>query len=318
MRRSLIPVAVAVAMAVPATAGAAVPHTVQPGETLWTIASASNLTNRALAAYNGLPEEGHVILGSTIMVPSPAEAAAAMAAAGMTPTNPGPAGGPAPAATPSTPAAATQAPQPLGGYTVRWGDTLSGLAAVARVPMEQIAAANGLDPLAPLLAGTVVKLPTGSPTPPRAAEPAPETKVVPAAGPQATPGRASAEQVASIASQHGVPGSLAAAIAWQESGFNNAMISSANARGVMQIMPGTWDWIQNTMATGPLDPNSVEDNIKAGSLYLNHLLRETGGDQAAAAAAYYQGLGALRSRGMFDDTQRYVANVQALQSRFGG
>ena len=322
MRRSLVPLAVAAAMAVPATAGAAVPHTVQPGETLWTIASASNLTNRALAAYNGLPEEGHVILGSTIMVPSPAEAAAAMAAAGMTPTNPGTATAPAttPAAAPAAPAPAptTSAPQPLGGYTVRWGDTLSGLAAVARVPMEQIAAANGLDPSAPLLAGTVLKLPTGSPTPPRAAEPAPATTVIPPAGPQPSPGRASADQVASIANAHGVPGSLAAAIAWQESGFNNAMVSSANARGVMQIMPGTWDWIQQNIAAGPLDPNSVEDNIKAGSLYLNHLLRETGGDQAAAAAAYYQGLGALRSRGMFDDTKQYVANVQALQSRFGG
>src|SRR3954452_13068617 len=75
--------------ALPSTAGAAVAHTVVPGETIWTIASASNLTNRALAAYNHLDPEGNVVLGSTIMVPSPAEAAAAMAAAGMTPTNPG-------------------------------------------------------------------------------------------------------------------------------------------------------------------------------------------------------------------------------------
>jgi len=26
----------------------------------------------------------------------------------------------------------------------------------------------------------------------------------------------------------------------------------------------------------------------------------------------------VQSRGMYDDTQRYVANVQALRSRFGG
>jgi hypothetical protein len=26
----------------------------------------------------------------------------------------------------------------------------------------------------------------------------------------------------------------------------------------------------------------------------------------------------VQSRGMFDDTRRYVANVQALRSRFGG
>src|SRR3954451_20066793 len=85
----IAPLTVALAAAaIPSTAGAAVAHTVVPGETMWTIASASNLTTRALAAFNGLPAEGNVILGSTIMVPSPSEAAAAMAAAGLTPTNP--------------------------------------------------------------------------------------------------------------------------------------------------------------------------------------------------------------------------------------
>jgi soluble lytic murein transglycosylase-like protein len=315
MRRSLVCLAATAAVLFPATAGAAVPHTVQPGDTLWTIASASNLTNRALAAFNGLPEEGNVVLGSTVMVPSPAEAAAAMAKAGLLPAPTGPAAPAAPA--PAAPAAAPAAPQPLGGYTVRWGDTLSGLAAVANVPLEQIAAANGLDPAGTLLAGTVLKLPTGAPAPPRASQPAPPP-VVAAAAPQPTPGRTSADEVRAIAAAQGVPASLATAIAWQESGFNNGMVSAANARGVMQIMPGTWTWIQQNLSSTPLNPASVADNVKAGSLYLNHLLRETGGDQAAAAAAYYQGLGSLRSRGMFDDTRQYVANVQALQSRFGG
>ena len=39
-----------------APAGAAVPHTVQPGETLWSIAAANNLTTRTVAAFNGLSE----------------------------------------------------------------------------------------------------------------------------------------------------------------------------------------------------------------------------------------------------------------------
>ncbi|MGI8623162.1 MAG: LysM peptidoglycan-binding domain-containing protein, partial [Solirubrobacteraceae bacterium] len=160
MRRSIAPLAATLAVAFTANAGAAVPHTVAPGETMWTIASASNLTNRALAAYNHLSGEGNVVLGSTIMIPAPSEAAAAMAAAGMTPTNPGSAGSiptstPAgstgstptstPAAAPATQPASSSAPAPLGGYTVRWGDTLSGLAAVARVPAAQIAAMNGLE-----------------------------------------------------------------------------------------------------------------------------------------------------------------------------
>jgi soluble lytic murein transglycosylase-like protein len=124
--------------------------------------------------------------------------------------------------------------------------------------------------------------------------------------------------IQSIAAQYGVPGSLAAALAWQESGFNNNMVSGANARGVMQVMPGTWNWIQQNLAQRQLDPNSATDNIHAGVMYLGRLLRETGGDQASAIAGYYQGLGSVRSRGMFDDTKRYVANVQALESRFGG
>ena len=50
----------------------------------------------------------------------------------------------------------------------------------------------------------------------------------------------------------------------------------------------------------------------------SHLLDQTGGDESSAIAGYYQGISSVQNRGMFDDTQRYVANVQALRSRFGG
>ena len=175
-----------------------------------------------------------------------------------------------------------------------------------------IAAMNGLDPAGVLLAGTVLKLPTGAPAPARAAEPAPAQKIVPVAAPEPTATRLGAGDVQSVAAQHGVSPSLATAIAWQESGFNNGMVSSANARGVMQVMPGTWNYVQQNLANRTLDPNSAHDNVTAGVLYLKSLLNQTGGDESAAIAAYYQGLGALRSRGVFDDTKQYVANVQAL------
>ena len=106
-----------------------------------------------------------------------------------------------------------------------------------------------------------------------------------------------------MAALHGVSPSLAAAIAWQESGFNNAMVSSANARGVMQVMPGTWSYVQDNLADRALDPNSATDNVHAGVLYLKRLLNETGGDESAAIAGYYQGLASVRSRGMYDDTR---------------
>jgi soluble lytic murein transglycosylase-like protein len=121
-----------------------------------------------------------------------------------------------------------------------------------------------------------------------------------------------------VASRNGVPAALASAVAWQESGFNNAMVSSANARGVMQVMPGTWTWVQENLAKRQLDPASPIDNVGAGVLYLGRMLAETGGDHALAAAGYYQGLASVRRIGMLPETQRYVANVLALRSRFGG
>jgi len=181
-----------------------------------------------------------------------------------------------------------------------------------------MAAMNGIDAAAPLLVGTVLKLPSGAPAPPQASTPEPAQTVVPQADPVPTAARVGAADVQSVASLYGVSPSLAAAIAWQESGFNNAMVSSANARGVMQVMPGTWSYVQDNLADRALDPNSATDNVHAGVLYLKRLLADTGGDESAAIAGYYQGLSSVRSRGMYDDTKQYVANVQALRARFGG
>jgi LysM repeat protein len=359
--RRLIGSTLLAALALAAPASADVAHTVQPGETLWSIAAANNLTTRAVAAYNGLSEDAQVVLGSTIRVPTVAEGAAALSGAGAAGSSSGAAGsgggyvvqqgdtlsgiaaangtsvsalaaangldpsglliaGRSLSVTGGTSAPAASsggAPHVQGAYTVRPGDTLSGLAAGAGVSMSDMAAMNGLDPDGVLVAGTVIKLPGGAPAPTRAAEPAP-APVVPAANPAPTAARLGAADVQAVAAQYGVSPSLAAAIAWQESGFNNAMVSAANARGVMQVMPGTWDYVQQNLAQRQLDPNSATDNVHAGVLYLKRLLDETGGDENAAIAGYYQGLKSVRERGLYDDTSRYVANVQALRGRFGG
>src|SRR5215204_5182505 len=61
-----------------APASAAVPHTVQPGETLWSIAAANNLHTNAVATFNGLSPDSNVIVGSTINVPTDDEALVAV------------------------------------------------------------------------------------------------------------------------------------------------------------------------------------------------------------------------------------------------
>jgi LysM repeat protein len=269
---------------------------VQAGDTLSDIAARNGVSLSALAGANGLKTDSWVIQGTSLHIP----------AAGSAPV--------AQAATPSS--TQSSAPEAMGAYKVRPGDTLSGLAAAARVPAAQMAYMNGLDANAQLVAGTVIKLPTGASI--ATSTPAPARTIVPQAAPIASPGRLSAAQVGTVAAQQGVPSSLASAIAWQESGFNNAMVSPANARGIMQVMPGTWSWVQSNLSATRLDPSSPTDNVKAGSLYLAHLLRETNGDPSMATAAYYQGLDSVRRIGMLPETRRYVANVLALRARFGG
>lgn len=305
-RLLLAPAALAaVLLSSAAPANAAVPHTVEPGETLWSIAAASNFTTRTLAAYNGLPESANVVIGSTIQIPSEAEGAAALGAVSAPATAPAP---------------SSSSPPAAGSYTAQPGDTLSGIAARSGVSTGQVAFMNGIDPSAPLLVGTVLKLPTGAPGTPESSSPTqpPAAPRVPDAEPYPTPGHVTSGEVASIASAHGVPPSLATAVAYQESGFNNGLVSSANARGVMQVLPGTWNWIQDSLASRRLDPSSPTENVYAGVLFLRQLLNDTGGDEAKAIASYYQGLSSVQQNGMLPETEQYVASVQAHRARFGG
>ena len=264
-------------------------HLVLVGETLSGIAAANGLSTGSLAAANGMSPESFVIAGTRLRIPAPGVG--------------------------TTTAGATTTATPIGGYRVRLGDTLGKIAAEHGVGMSTLASANGLDPANVLLAGSFLRLPAPGSAPSTTAA-APVTSA--GSTPIATGGRMTSDQIASIAAQHGVPGSLAAAIAWQESGFNNSMVSVANARGIMQVLPSTWDYVESSLANGQLDPSSPTDNVRAGSLLLGQLLRDTGGDPAMAAAAYYQGLGSVRRIGLLPETQKYVANVMALRSRFGG
>jgi LysM repeat protein len=291
LRRSVLGAALAaqVALLAPAPAGAFVPHTVQPGETLWSIAAASNFTTRALAAANGLPETAQVVTGRTIQIPSVPQAAAALQS--------------------GAPAAASSGAPAGGGYVVRLGDTLSTIAARSGTSVSSLATMNGLDPSGILIAGATLRLPAGS-----AAAAAP--RAVDAA-PQTTNERVSPQLVGQLAATHRVPASLAEAVAAQESGFNNALVSSADARGVMQILPSTWDYVERSIAGRQLDPASAYENVHAGVMYLGRLLQDTG-NVFTATAAYYQGEASVRRIGMLPGTRRYVAGVMAQRVRFGG
>ncbi|MGH2889969.1 MAG: lytic transglycosylase [Solirubrobacteraceae bacterium] len=293
------------ALVVPGTALADFVHVVGPGESLSSIAATDGLTVDELAAANGLPLSAQLIAGSQLRIP-PQGSTAVVAAGGSS---------------------------PAGSYVVVPGDTLTAIAERAGTSVAQLAADNAIDPSALLPAGSVLRLPgsgaatandvatadadgvsaDGQPVG-SAAEGDPSEPPYPT-GETVTPG-----QVAAIAAADGVPPALAEAVADQESGFNNSVVSGADARGVMQILPGTWQWIQQALAPGgpSLAPTSALDNVRGGVLLLRSLLQSTGGDPAMAAAGYFQGLSSVRRNGVYPSTQRYVDNVMALLQRFGG
>jgi LysM repeat protein len=129
-------------------AKAAVPHVVQPGETLWSIAAANNLTTRTVAVYNGLAEDAAVVTGQTVQVPTVAEGSAALAAVP---------GASEPAA--SEPTASEPVPASGGGHAVQSGESLTSVAAAHGVSAPALAAANGLDADGYLHVGQSLQIP---------------------------------------------------------------------------------------------------------------------------------------------------------------
>lgn len=307
MRFRLLLAAVAAALILPATAAASFVHVVGAGESLSSVAATDGLSVSALAAANGVSPGSQLASGQSLQIPPqgvvvPAPAAVPTATSTGTGTRPGPGG------------SVTE-----GGYLVQAGDTLSAIAAAHGLTIGQLAAANGLDPTGVLVSGTTLSLPAAA-TPVASATPVwTSAASAPAGGAEPTAESVSAGQVGSIAVANGVSPSLAEAISWQESGFNNGLVSSTGATGVMQIEPGTWQWIGRNLASPPpLSAASASDNVRGGVLLLRSLLAQTGGDPSLAAAGYYQGLESVRRHGMYADTQRYVSDVMALRSRFGG
>ena len=110
---------------------------------------------------------------------------------------------------------------------------------------------------------------------------------------------------------YGVDPKLARAVAWMESGFQQDVVSSAGAIGVMQLLPESWQFVDEVLL-GEVTPRTYDGNIRAGVRLLRWQLDNFGGDARLALAAYYQGARAVRERGLFDDTKQYVAVILQL------
>ena len=102
-----------------------------------------------------------------------------------------------------------------------------------------------------------------------------------------------------------VPPELVRAIIRQESNWNQRAISEKNARGLMQLMPGTAArfGVQNSFDTS--------QNVSGGVRYLRDLLAQYHGDIRLAVAAYYAGEHRIHSLQYRNpDVIRYVQDVR--------
>jgi LysM repeat protein len=184
-----------------------------------------------------------------------------------------------------------------GSYVVRPGDSLWGIAARFGVGMHRLARANHLRVHGILLAGITLRVPAGS----APAQSPLDQWSVPAS-------------INAWSAHYGVDASLARAVAWQESGFHTNILSPAGAWGPMQILPGTWTYVEDVLI-GHSVPHTGDGDVRIGVAFLHHLIGAFGGSDARAVAAYYQGERSVRERGMLPETRRYVRNVLALRGR---
>jgi len=272
-------VAPLVVVGVLALGGSASTYVVRPGDTLSAIAGRLGVSVGDLAKANGITDPNRVYAGKTLVVPGSGTVTAQ---------------------------AAPSAPAPARVHTVAAGETLSGIAARYGTTVGAVVWTNHLRDPNHVVVGTKLQIPTIS---------APATGI---------PARlaASPQRLALVpffkrwATANGLDPAFVMAVTWQESGWQNSLVSPAGVIGIGQLLPSTATFVSRDLIGVPLDPRVPEHNIRMTARYLRWLLQRTNGDVDRAVAGYYQGPASVASIGYLPSTVDYIAIVKALRPRF--
>lgn len=298
-RRTL---AVLVVLGAVLTAGSPSIIRVKAGDSLWEIAQRHRTSVDVLKRLNDLPGHGTIYVGNLLKVPG------------------------------------TSAPKQRyrmveRSYTVRPGDHLTLIAQRHGVSVRTLIVRNKLPKNGLVQIGRKLAIPSrvkvGGPTkttkrsnethnaglriPDRVRASVARNRAYLAANRQPTKAQAR-KLVAQTARKHGVDPSLALAVAYHESGFQQGVVSPVDAIGIMQVLPSTGRVLARQHGR-PLDLRKARDNVTAGVLLLRQLVRSTGSADRALAG-YYQGLGSVQARGLLPQTRAYIRNVSVLRARF--
>ena len=265
-------------------------HQVAHDETLTGIAARYGTSIAALASANGISNPSLIRVGQVLVIPTApaAQPTAQLAAA-------------APAAAPAT-------------HPVAYGETLSGIAVRYGSSVAAIAATNSITNASLVRAGQVLAIPLGATA---ALGAAPSTTGAPASTAALVALRDGVRQlIVAEANAQGVPPALALAVAWQESGWQQGIVSSAGAIGVMQLIPASGEWVAQSMLGEPVNLYDAGSNVRAGVRLLRHYLDRYGGDRLMALAAYYQGQTAVDRHGVYAVSRPYIASILSLEQVF--
>jgi soluble lytic murein transglycosylase-like protein len=118
--------------------------------------------------------------------------------------------------------------------------------------------------------------------------------------------------VEQMAPTYGLDPQLVLAVISVESAFQVEAVSTANARGLMQLIPAT---AERFGVRNLFDP---AQNLRGGMSYLKWLLKRFKGNVGLALAVYNAGEGAVQKYGgipPYKETQRYVEKIRRLYAK---
>ena len=270
-------------------------HTVKRGENLTVIARGYGVTVAAIVQANAIANPSRIYAGQRLTIPGAAAAA---------PT--------AQAAKPAAPAK----PPAQRVHTVTRGQNLTTIARGYGVTVAAIVQANAIANPSRIYAGQRLTIP-GAAAP--AASAAPGPAAMPASMAKLVAERDAVRRIiVEEANRYDVPAAFALAVAWQESGWQQGVVSHAGAVGVMQLMPATAEWVGEAMLGSRVEIRDTRHNIRAGVRLLAHYLGHYDGDRARVLAAYYQGQWATDHHGIYPVSRPYIASINVLVHLFGG
>ncbi|MDH6370091.1 soluble lytic murein transglycosylase-like protein [Paenibacillus sp. PastF-3] len=129
--------------------------------------------------------------------------------------------------------------------------------------------------------------------------------------------------IQTASAKYGVPVDLIKAVIDTESSFNPNVVSSAGAKGLMQLMDGT------ARGLGVSDSFDPAQNIDGGVRYLSYQLKRFDGQEKMALAAYNAGPGRVINLGVSNDqellekltllpkeTQSYLTKIERARAEY--